>query len=181
MFEVNYFGAIALTKAFLELIREHKGRIINVTSLAAFTGRGSLSAYASTKFALQGFSDSLRKELNPLGVAVSTVNPGYIVTKMFDKASVSIDASLPHIPAKWIALYGRYFNGAKERYTRYFIKGESTDTTSNAIKHAAFSPHPKARYLLSNNDGVPAWINHLLVSALPPYTFDAFDELEYNK
>ena len=74
--EVNFFGAVSLTKTFLELIRESKGRVINVSSLNGIIGTGSKSAYCASKFALEGFSDSLRKELAPLGVAVSIVNPG---------------------------------------------------------------------------------------------------------
>ena len=77
--EVNFFGAVSLTKTFLELIRESKGRVINVSSLNGIIGTGSKSAYCASKFALEGFSDSLRKEVAPLGVAVSIVNPGTAV------------------------------------------------------------------------------------------------------
>ena len=77
--EVNFFGAVSLTKTFLELIRENKGRVINVSSLNGIIGTGSKSAYCASKFALEGFSDSLRKEVAPLGVAVSIVNPGTAV------------------------------------------------------------------------------------------------------
>ena len=92
--EVNYFGAVALTKQFLPLIRASKGRIINVSSLAGIVTTGSRSAYCGSKFALEGFSDSLRKEVRPLGVAVSLVNPGYVNTRIGEKAVQGCGAAL---------------------------------------------------------------------------------------
>ena len=83
VFEVNYFGVVAMTQKFLPLIRASKGRIINVSSILGLICRGGGGAYCSSKFALEGFSDSLRKEVRPLGVAVVLVNPATVLTKIF--------------------------------------------------------------------------------------------------
>ena len=90
------FGLVSLTKAFLELIRESKGRVINVSSIGGVVAVGGIGAYSASKFAVEGFSDSLRKEMLPLGVSVSIVNPGLVQSKMFDKVCCKFpDEGLP--------------------------------------------------------------------------------------
>ncbi len=114
VFEVNVFGLVATTQAFLPLLRASKGRVINISSIAGLLAMGAHSAYASSKFAVEGFSDSLRKELRPLGVAVSLVNPAYVQSKIFDK-SLSQLQHLDMANQEWVQLYGRYFQDAEAR------------------------------------------------------------------
>lgn len=74
--EVNYYGTVYVCKAVLPgMVARGSGQIVNISSGAAFIGRFGYSAYAPTKYALQGFSDVLRAELKPLGIDVSIVFP----------------------------------------------------------------------------------------------------------
>jgi 3-dehydrosphinganine reductase len=74
--EVNYYGTIYICKAVVpKMIEQGSGHIVNISSGAAFIGRFGYSAYAATKYALQGFSDVLRSEMKPLGIDVSIVFP----------------------------------------------------------------------------------------------------------
>jgi 3-dehydrosphinganine reductase len=76
LMNVNYFGAVYVTKAFLPgMIKRRSGHIVNIASLAGFAGIFGYSAYSPSKFALRGFSDSLRVELKPHGIQVSIVYP----------------------------------------------------------------------------------------------------------
>ncbi len=71
-FETNFFGLIAVTKAVLPYMRERKqGKIINISSVSGRFGFPSLSPYVSSKYAVEGFSESLRLEMLPYGVFVS--------------------------------------------------------------------------------------------------------------
>lgn len=74
--EVNFFGAVALTKQLLPLLRESRGRIINISSLLGYSGMPLTSLYCASKWALEGLSESLYYELAPLGVQVALVEPG---------------------------------------------------------------------------------------------------------
>ena len=141
MFEVNYFGAVAMTQRFLPLLRASRGRIINISSILGVLSRGADSAYSSSKFALEGFSDALRKELAPLGVAVVLVNPGVVRTKIQGKIVGSVNG-LDHAD-EWTSLYGRYIEGVEQRFARAVARGDSTDVTSQAIMDAAFAPKPQ--------------------------------------
>jgi NAD(P)-dependent dehydrogenase (short-subunit alcohol dehydrogenase family) len=78
-FETNVFGAMAITRALLPAMRAGgRGRIVNVSSIAGRFGIPGLSAYAASKHALEGFSDSLRHELQPFGIHVCLVEVGGI-------------------------------------------------------------------------------------------------------
>ncbi|MBF0485162.1 MAG: SDR family oxidoreductase [Candidatus Omnitrophica bacterium] len=102
-FDVNFFGVLAVTRAVLPLMRGQKtGKVINVTSLASFSGTPAFSAYASSKWALEGFSECLYMELKPLGIDVAVVEPGSYRTKIFEDN----------------ARYAKYFHDPQSPYYR---------------------------------------------------------------
>jgi len=76
-FEVNVFGAVAMIKAFVPFFRQRRaGHIINITSMGGFITMPGISYYCASKFALEGISDTLSKELKPFNIAVTAVAPG---------------------------------------------------------------------------------------------------------
>lgn len=90
MFSVNVLGLMYLTqKIALEMANHQSGHIINIASQAGKMATPKSSIYAATKFAVIGFSNSLRLEIRPLGISVTTVNPGPIKTPFFDLADPS--------------------------------------------------------------------------------------------
>lgn len=90
MFEVNVLGMMVLTQKFaIDMAERKSGHIINLASMAGKMATAKSTIYSATKFAVIGFSNALRLELKPFGVAVTTVNPGSIATEFFDKADPS--------------------------------------------------------------------------------------------
>ena len=88
LFEVNVLGLIDLTQRVLPGMRERRcGHVVNVASLAAYVAVPPLTVYASTKFAVLGFTEGLRRELMLSGVTASVVNPGPIATEFFNRAT----------------------------------------------------------------------------------------------
>jgi len=76
-FDVNVFGAVAITKAFVPLFRQRrKGHILNITSMGGFITMPGIAYYNGSKFALEGISEALGKELKPFNVHVTAVAPG---------------------------------------------------------------------------------------------------------
>ncbi|MGQ5110251.1 oxidoreductase [Bacillus halotolerans] len=94
-FETNVFGLINVTKTVLPYIRKHSGaKIINVSSISGLTGFPALSPYASSKYALEGFSESLRLELLPFGIETALIEPGSYKTSIWS-TSLSNHMTVP--------------------------------------------------------------------------------------
>ncbi|WP_426980094.1 oxidoreductase [Bacillus pseudomycoides] len=84
-FETNVFGAISITQIVLPYMRKQKsGKIINVSSISGQVGFPGLSPYVSSKYALEGWSESLRLEVKPFGIDVSLVEPGSYNTNIWE-------------------------------------------------------------------------------------------------
>ena len=87
LFEVNVLGLIDLTQRVLPgMLARRRGHVVNVASVASWVAAPPLTVYSATKFAVQGFSDGLRREVAGRGVVVSTVNPGPVATTFWRRA-----------------------------------------------------------------------------------------------
>jgi NAD(P)-dependent dehydrogenase (short-subunit alcohol dehydrogenase family) len=80
--DINVYGQIRMTKACCALIRKAKGRIVNVSSICGRLAFGGAGWYSCTKFACEGWTDSLRREMQPFGVSVHLIEPGFFQTNM---------------------------------------------------------------------------------------------------
>jgi NAD(P)-dependent dehydrogenase (short-subunit alcohol dehydrogenase family) len=88
-FETNFFGAVAMTKAVLPIMRrQHSGHIIMVSSIGGLLGSVSVSSYSASKHALEGWTESLRLEVNALGIKVVLVEPGAYLTDIWTRGAV---------------------------------------------------------------------------------------------
>jgi short-subunit dehydrogenase len=87
LFEVNVLGLVDLTQRVLPgMLERRRGHVVNVASVASWVATPPLTVYAATKFAVQGFSDGLGRELAGRGVVVGTVNPGPVATHFWSRA-----------------------------------------------------------------------------------------------
>src|SRR6185312_16425833 len=96
--EINLIGQVAVTQAFLPQLRAARGRIVNMSSIGGKVAVPLLGAYAASKFGLEGFSDTLRRELRPWGIRVAVVEPGTIATPIWDKGIASGDELTRTLP-----------------------------------------------------------------------------------
>ena len=88
-FDVNVFGAVAVIKAFLPFMRQRRrGHIINITSMGGYITMPGISYYCGSKFALEGISETLAKEVKGLGIAVTAVAPGSFRTDWAGRSMV---------------------------------------------------------------------------------------------
>ena len=87
VFEVNVFGVLATTQAFLPMLRSSRGRIVMVSSTAGFLCGPMFGIYCASKHALEGISDALRMEVAGQGISVSIIQPGYVNTNFITAAS----------------------------------------------------------------------------------------------
>ena len=106
IFDTNFFGALAVTRAALPLLREQRGgAIVNISSLGGQLSFAGFSAYSATKFALEGASEALAQEMAPFGVKVLIVEPGQFRTNL-------AGAGMRHMPR--MAAYDDVVGGTRE-------------------------------------------------------------------
>lgn len=95
VYDTNVFGTLTVLRAVLPVLRRQRaGRIVNISSIGGFVGSAGWGIYNSTKFAVEGFSEALAKELAPLGIAVTIVEPGYFRTDFLDSSSLDTEATV---------------------------------------------------------------------------------------
>lgn len=91
VYRTNVFGLLTVTRAVLPHMRAARaGRILNISSIGGYRGAAGFGVYSSTKFAVEGLSEALHAELEPLGIHVTVVEPGYFRTDFLDASSLSV-------------------------------------------------------------------------------------------
>jgi NAD(P)-dependent dehydrogenase (short-subunit alcohol dehydrogenase family) len=105
LMDVNVIGLLAVTQAFLPLLRKSRGRIVNISSGHGLLAIPDKSAYAASKFAVQAISDALRVELRPFGVSVSCVAVGKVDTAVLGKIDADRKAMIDAADAEIVELY----------------------------------------------------------------------------
>jgi NAD(P)-dependent dehydrogenase (short-subunit alcohol dehydrogenase family) len=162
--EVNLFGTLAVTRAFLPPMRQrHGGRIVNVSSvLGRFALPGS-GIYSASKFALEAASDALRLELAPFGVGVVLVQPGVIATPLYARAAAAMNGD-----DQALAPYRAVWPGGLGFPERLLRAAASVDGIAATLASAALAPNPRPRY----RPGLRNRLNTRLLTALPTRSAD---------
>jgi NAD(P)-dependent dehydrogenase (short-subunit alcohol dehydrogenase family) len=166
--EVNVVGQIAVTQAFLPLLRQGSGRIVNIGSVSGRIASPLLGAYTASKFAMEGLTDTLRRELSPWGVAVSIVEPGRIATPIWEKSLKVADELLDALPRRALELYGPAIEEVRRGALEAARWGAPPEKVARAVEHALTAKRPRTRYPV----GPDARVGALLVRLLPDPLLD---------
>ena len=157
-FEVNVFGQIAVTQAFLPLLRKGHGRIVNMGSIAGRATIPLMGPYSASKFALEALTDALRLELQPWGIPVSVIEPGAIATPIWEKsinAAKDLEA-LADVTAA--SCYRETMIGVKEAVMKAAARAIPPDAVVQAVVHALTASQPRTRYLVGIDAKIRAWM-----------------------
>jgi NAD(P)-dependent dehydrogenase (short-subunit alcohol dehydrogenase family) len=160
--EVNLVGHVAVTQALLPNLRAARGRIVNVGSIAGRSALPFLGAYAASKHALEAFTDSLRVELRPFGIAVTVIEPGTIATPIWRKGGERFQELAAQMPHELTELYGTRMEAFREAAASARQRAEPADKVARVVERALTEERPKARYVV----GRDAW-RRALVERLP--------------
>ncbi len=154
--EVNLIGQIAVTQAFLPLLRQGKGRIVNMGSVGGRMATPFIGAYCASKFALEGATDSLRQELRPWGISVSIVEPGSIATPIWEKGVAAAEKLNEKLPQRAHDLYDTAVAAMRHAVDKRTGAGIPPDEVAKAVEHALTAKRPKTRYLVGLDARLPA-------------------------
>lgn len=160
--EVNVVGTIAVTQAAIPRLRETRGRIVTIGSIASRFGAPFLGPYCASKAALAMLMDSLRLELAPAGVAVVLFEFAAVKTPIWQKGRELKDDLIARLPERALAAYAPFVEAAMRQIDREERVGLDVDVVAAAIASALRAPKPRARYVVGKQAHVQA-----VVAALP--------------
>jgi NAD(P)-dependent dehydrogenase (short-subunit alcohol dehydrogenase family) len=149
--EVNLLGVHTVTQAFLPMLgidpngKGKPGRIVNISSVSGRLAVPFLGAYAASKFGLEGYSDSLRRELMLFGINVILIEPGAIVTPIWDKAEGVVVQQFPDTP------YDRSLRRLAEQAMKEAKSGFPPERVGELIWRVLTARRPRARYAIVPN------------------------------
>jgi NAD(P)-dependent dehydrogenase (short-subunit alcohol dehydrogenase family) len=149
-FETNFFGVIRVTQQVLPVMRKQNsgGTIVNVSSVGGRIGVPVLSAYQSTKFALEGLSESMSYELEPFGIRVVIIEPSFIRTNIINSsasAEKALDSKSPYFPL--MQKVKNHFKSMMENAS----SSSPPEEVAKVILQAITSENPQLRYTVGND------------------------------
>ena len=161
-FDVNVFGALAVTQAFLPQLRRARGRIVNMGSIAGRIALPFLGPYCMSKSALRAMTHALRLEVDAWGIDVALVEPGAIATPIWKKSNAAADVIQATLQNDTLAHYSRHLEGIRRVIAKAEEQAISADAVARAVEHALTAAHPKTEYLVGNDARMRAAINAVL-------------------
>jgi NAD(P)-dependent dehydrogenase (short-subunit alcohol dehydrogenase family) len=156
-FETNFFGAVSITKAVLPVMRkQNRGHVIQISSIAGRCAHPVLSSYSGSKYALEGWSESLRLEMKPLGINVVLIEPGSFQTDIWEaNAHVAKRVFDPESPNHERSLRFR-------EYVRRKVTKRDPIAVARTVASVALNPNPRMRYLVGPDAKMMTWITRLV-------------------
>ena len=148
--EVNTTSQLAVTKAFLPLLRRSHGRIVNMSSIGGRVAQPFAGPYIASKFALEGVTDVLRGELLEWGIDVIAIEPGTIATPIWEKSSREADDVLAKLTPEQRDLYGKRLAKMTKVLARQGKRGASPEKVADAVERALTARRPRPRYLVGD-------------------------------
>jgi len=155
-FETNFFGHVAMTKAVLPVMRQQRsGHIMMVSSISGLHGSPTISSYSASKHALEGWSESLRIEVNSLGIKVVLVEPGSFQTDIWTR-----NAYIGEKTRDGTSLNRERGERMRDRVQK--LRKQDPIIVARRIVQIAQDPNPKLRYVIGSDAHVQLWMKRIL-------------------
>jgi NAD(P)-dependent dehydrogenase (short-subunit alcohol dehydrogenase family) len=160
--EVNLVGQLAVTQAFLPLIRKGKGTVVFISSIGGRIASAFMSPYNSSKFGIEALGESLRHELRPWDIDVVIVEPGSMDTEIWAKAEETGRDRLSTMSEDERRLYGKQLGRFGEVIRETADRGISPDKVAEVVHKAIASDNPRHRYLVGTDAKIAARLKDVL-------------------
>ena len=149
--EVNVVGLIAITQAFLPLLRKSQGRIVNMSSFNGRVASPYLAPYSASKHALEALSDAMRLELRAWRIHVSVIEPGATTTPIWDKSLAATDVLADKVSDDALGLYKGDLDAMRQATLKLADSALPVDTVVRCVVHALTAKRPWTRYPVGLN------------------------------
>lgn len=164
--EINVVGQVAVTQAFLPMIRAARGRVVFMSSIGGRMSIPYLSPYGASKHAVEAVGDSLRGEMRRFGVEVSIVEPGSIDTPIWAKGQRQAPVLRGSLTPEQIELYGEAIDTFTEAARKQGEKGVPPLEVAKVVEHALTAAKPKTRYVVGREAKAQAVMKRVLPDRL---------------
>ncbi len=161
-FEVNVIGHISVTQAVLSLLRTGRGRIVNIGSIAGKLASPFIGPYAMSKYALEAFTDSLRRELLPWDIHVCIIEAGRVDTSIWHKSIQTALERIRRLPPQVMEFYGPVIDRLEKRMANAGPGGAPPEEVARVVEHALGSERPRTRYLVGRDAKTRILLTRLL-------------------
>ena len=172
--EVNVIGLVAVTQAFLPLLRRARGRIVITGSTNGFLAPAFVGPYAASKHAVEALADALRRELRPFGLEVALLEPGDIATPIWERSAAAGRELEARLSDEARARYGAAIEAVKAYAAETARKASPAEEVAAVVEEALTAERPRTRYLV----GRGATTQHLLARWTPDRMLDGLSERE---
>jgi NAD(P)-dependent dehydrogenase (short-subunit alcohol dehydrogenase family) len=149
--EINVVGQLAVTQAFLPLLRQGKGRITFMSSISGLLAAPIVGAYSASKHALEALADALRLELKEWNIEVSLIEPGQIATPIWTTSAMAANERQERMAPETLTRYGWMMRAARVRAGQGAKHGTDPHDVALAVEKALVGPNPKTRYLVGKD------------------------------
>jgi NAD(P)-dependent dehydrogenase (short-subunit alcohol dehydrogenase family) len=164
--EVNVVGVMAVTQAFLPLVRRARGRIAIVSSSSGRLAAPFAGPYCASKFAVEALADSLRVELRPWGIEVALIEPGAVDTPIWGKTQRYADELEARLSEEERRLYHDVIPTLRRQLEENARGAASPDTCARAIEHALTARRPRTRYLVGRDARLETFLGRFVPDRL---------------
>lgn len=161
-FDVNVFGQVAMIQALLPALFQSRGTIVNISSIGGKAAMAGYGPYASTKFALEGLSDALRRELEPFGVKVVVVEPGGVVSPMSAQVRVKAEKITNEMTPEHRSRYGGLMHAMVSLAEAYIKNAVPAEKAGQIIAETITSKRPRTRYTIGRDAAMVRFMNWIL-------------------
>jgi NAD(P)-dependent dehydrogenase (short-subunit alcohol dehydrogenase family) len=160
-FEINVFGQVSVTQAFLPLLRQAQGRIINIGFVGGKITMPFSGALCASKYALEAINDALRLELYPWGIHVVLIAPATISTPAIDRLAYDSEAVIQQFPPEGQKHYEQTFRNFVKTAIAREKRGSPPEVVAQTVLKALTAKKPKARY--------PVGVNARILTLMPQF------------
>jgi NAD(P)-dependent dehydrogenase (short-subunit alcohol dehydrogenase family) len=157
-FETNFFGVVRMVNEVLPIMRrQHRGQIINVSSLAGLSSIPFMGIYSASKFALEGYTEALRQELKPFNIHVSMAEPAFLKTSMVEHRQIGASRMIEYEAWRQRALHA---------IRVYEERGPGPELVAKTLLKIISSRTPRLRYLVGRQAKSVAGLRKILPAGL---------------
>ena len=159
--EINVVALVAVTQAFLPLVRTAGGRVVNMGSTSGFLSLPLLGAYGASKYAVEAVTDSMRLELRPWGIHVAVIQPGAIATPIWDKSQGLAETIAERCPQDRLELYAQDIEEMRRQGQKAAGDASPPEVVAKRVAHALTARRPKTRYRMGKTAQLQYFAAHL--------------------